>query len=175
MHQLYDFCKQKGIDTRVVESVIALEFAPDNGNFLEEFHKIGSMYEDINQWLGKVNEKNENALLLEILVELYKKVARLERKIMQQEEDLLPLEYKSKIVALGHGVVFIEDAILEEGMSYYLRFVLPSFSDRIMPVFAKALSENVLQIVRFHTRDMQDFDSYIANTEMEAIRAKRYL
>ncbi|MCE3039151.1 hypothetical protein [Helicobacter anatolicus] len=175
MHKLYEFCKDRGINTRVVESVIAVEFSLERKEFLEEYFRIGAAYEDVNPWGNKLKDRGEDTLVLEILVELYKKISRLEHRMIRQELDLVALESKSNILALGHGVLFLEDEILEVGSIYYLRFVLPSFSDRIIAIFAKALSANILQITKMQARDIQDFDSYIANTEMATIRVQKYL
>ncbi|CBG40481.1 hypothetical protein [Helicobacter mustelae] len=173
MHALYDFCKTRGINTRVVESAIAIELSRDDGAYLEEYHRLGAAYEKLKDWSAA--EQGKDGLIVEILLELYKKIAKIERKLFGEEELLQRLEKKDQIAALGHGVMYLRDGNLVEGQSYYLRFVLPVFSDRIIALFALALSDRVLQITKMHPSDIEDFDNYIANTEMANIRAQKYL
>ncbi|WP_104696956.1 MULTISPECIES: hypothetical protein [unclassified Helicobacter] len=175
MHNLAEVCKSHQIQTRIIKCALEVEFSlcENEEKFLEEFHTLYLTYEKSQRWFEALQnkDKGENTVVLEVLMELYKKISSLEKKILKEEEQkLLNLDFKSMILALGHEVVWIESAVFEENKNYYLRFILPTFSDRIIPIFARALSKNALIITKMHPRDIQDFDGYIVAREMEQIR-----
>lgn len=175
MHNLAEVCANYQIQTRTIECSLEVEFSlcEDEEKFLEEFHTLYLSYESSQKWFEMLHhkDKGENTAILEILIELYKKVSSLERKIMKEEEQkLIALDSKSIISALGHEVMWVESGVFQKDRDYYLRFILPTFSDRIIPIFAKSLSENALMVTKMHPRDIQEFDSYIVAREMEKIR-----
>lgn len=179
MREFVEICQKNGIHTRIVECALKVEFSlcEDAEKFLEEYSTLHLAHDDLQKWFARLQSKDsaENAVLLEILMELYKKVNYLVQKINHEEERLLKLDSESRILALGHEVLWVEGAHFEAGREYYLRFVLPNFSDRIMPVFAKALSAEALLITRMHPSDVRDFDSFVVAKEMEKIRWQKQM
>lgn len=178
MHELLSVCRDNGIQTRVVNCFLDVDFSlcENEEKFMEEFYTLHLAHQSLQQWFERLQnkDKGENTAVLEILIELYKKVVDLEKRIQGNQKKLIVLDSKSVILGLGHGVMWIEKDVLEVGKSYYLRFVLPNFSDRIIAIFAKALSKNALHVTKMHSRDIQDFDSYVVAKEMEKIRWQKH-
>ncbi len=172
MHDFVEVCQQNGIYTRVVECNLEVEFSycDDEARFIKEYD--GLCYDHLQKWFLQLQSKDKgaNPAILEILMELYKKVLEIEKQLKKEKTPLIPLDARGMILALGHEVLWIQDGGLELGATYYLRFVLPNFSDRIMAVFARALSANALLITKMHPKDIQDFDGFVVAKEMEKIR-----
>ena len=47
---------------------------------------------------------------------------------------------------------------------------MPVFPKREMPVFIKAISSNIGQILLMHDKDLKDWNSYVASRERVMIR-----
>ncbi len=175
MHPLVDFCEKFNLGKRVVEVFLEVELSSceEEGSFQQEYESLG--YENPKHFIENLyqQDRGENTAILDILVEIYQKVARIEKRLNHSKDSLLPLGSKDTIKAMGHEILWLEKGGLSEGKKYYLRLVLPSFSDKIIAFFAQALSQNVLRIVMMNSKDSQEFDRFIANKEMEKIRQAR--
>ncbi|OBV29767.1 hypothetical protein BKN38_01410 [Helicobacter sp. CLO-3] len=144
--------------------------------FLHEYEMLGLIGDDaISQALQfSTKEKNPSiALILEILTQLYQKLARIEQHLLKEQQSLPPLENSGSIRALGHGVICFDNKYFTTNKLYYVRFCLPNASQRTMSVFAKAVAPEILHITRMHSHDSDALDSYIVSKEMEQLRQKR--
>lgn len=144
--------------------------------FLHEYEMLGESGNDtISQALHfATKEKNPSIILtLEILTQLYQKLARIEQYLLKEQQILLPLENSGSLKALGHGVICFDNKYFTTNKLYYVRFCLPNVSQRIMGVFAKAVAPEILHITRMHSHDSDALDSYIVSKEMEQLRQKR--
>ena len=177
MHPLADFCMQNNMPTRVVEVGLDVEFSLDDGrvNFKDEYENLGYGGESLKRFFEDLEhrDRGENTVVLELLFEMYKKILSIEQRLAQDKPALIPLDKKDRIMAIGHGMLWLGNGGFSVGEKYYLRFVLPSFSDKITAVFAEALSANVLRIIMMNPKDTQEFDLFIATREMEQIRHNR--
>ena len=177
MHPLVEICQMHRIQTRIVEVDLGVELSlcEDEKEFLDEFFNLSYGGENLKrifeQW--EYRDKGENPILLEILFEMYQRIVSIEKTLKSSKDKLLELEKKDRILAIGHGVLWLELGTLEAERDYYLRFVLPGFSDRIIGVFARALSSNVVLITKMDSKDTQEFDHFIASVEMECIRQRK--
>ncbi len=177
MHPLADFCIQNDIHTRLVEVSLDAEFSLDDGrsSFKDEYENLSYGTESLKRFFEDLEhrDKGENAIVLELLFEMYKRILSIEQRLIGDKSPFILLDKKDKITAIGHGIIWLNNGGLNVGEKYYLRFVLPSFSDKIMPVFANALSTNVLRIIMMNPKDIQEFDLFIATKEMERIRQNK--
>lgn len=177
MHPLIEVCMQNDMPTRVVEVSLAVELSPckDRSEFQSEYDRLGYSTESLKNFFENLEyrDKGENAVILEILFEMYKKILNIEQQLMPNKPRLILLEKKDEIKAVGHEVLWLDSGGLVAGEDYYLRFILPGFSDKITAVFAKALSERALRITTMNRRDTQEFDLFIATREMDLIRQNR--
>lgn len=176
-----------GIQTRLIQCAIPIDLAPlesttasidSRGDeaFLREYELLNASSSDLIaqaiHFAGK--EKNTSlTLILELLMDLHEKITRLEEHVLAHKRARLELPASATIHALGHGVLGCGGAGLVEGRFYYVRFALPSAASRDIAAFARALSPELLQIVRIHSTNTTALDSFIVAKEMEQLRQKR--
>ncbi len=143
--------------------------------FSKEYNALSEFEEDsVGQWLKIAKARGETGdsdqVLLTLLVELHKKVDMLTNIIKNEEKMLLQLVHKSMISHIGFEHIMIEDNPLEVGEKYYVRVEMPVFPKREIPLFVKALSENVAEISHIHDKDERDWATYMTARERVMIR-----
>lgn len=177
MHPLFEVCRKKNLPTRVVEVDIDAEFSfcQNRQDFESEYQSLGYANESLRKYFDELSYRNkeDNPVILEFLFEIYQKILKIERLIEKKQYCLITLQTQDKITAVGHNILWFENPHLQEGKEYYVRFILPGFSDRIISIFGEALSENALLIMTMHSRDIQEFDLFIATREMDEIRQSK--
>ena len=162
-----------GIRTRIVECAIALEYecVESQEKFLQEYENLGQSSDILNKALQA--RQKENDVILELLIQLYQKISKIERMLLQDEQVFLRLESKITINALGHGILCAKNGNFAKGSLYYLRFCLPNISGKMIGAFGEALSDEVMKLTSIHTCDIDSLDNYIATQEIEHLRQKR--
>ncbi|PAF42687.1 hypothetical protein [Helicobacter sp. 11S03491-1] len=168
-------CKENGIYTRIVSCCLNVWYDEVSKSCEQEYLKLADMGNDgFNHYLEHLKLKNKiqdgDGIVIEILTRIYQKLVHLENLIQHHEETFLPLKQEGIICALGHGVVCLENADFKRGQKYYMRFELPVFPQRYIGIFVEAFDKEILKITQMHQRDIQDFDTYIANKEIENLR-----
>ncbi|WP_297814187.1 hypothetical protein [uncultured Helicobacter sp.] len=167
------------VKSRLINTALKIEFDKAYINaesYALEFNKLTQNDEDpIGEWLRlmrakKGNLEGENAIILELLVEIYRKIESLETHIEGNTKDYVPLENKATIHTIGHGCFAILDSNLSENTLYYGRIELPTFPTRIVPVYFIYHSE-LAWIEQIHTRDEIEWDGYVAGKERALIRS----
>lgn len=167
------------IKSRLIETSLKIHFSPTKGSaelFLQEFNQLTQSDEDpIGEWLRltkakKGNLEADNLIILELLVEVYRKIESLEQRINGGVKDYIPLENTDKVCTIGHGCFALKDSNLLENTLYYGRVELPTFPTRIVPVYFTYHS-NLAWIDRIHARDEMEWDSYVASKERALIRS----
>ena len=166
-----------GIQTRIVPCSLELEFAPlqklDSEKIAKEYQILGEQGSNtISQAMGYLHKESDstNAMIIELLSQIYQKVARIERVVMKTSDEFVALECSASIAAFGHGVICCTEECFGVGDSYYARFVLPNILQRTIGVYANALSPQILQFTSIHSSDVRALDSFIASKEMEQLR-----
>lgn len=172
-----EICRKNNIATRIVPCSIEISYDKSSDIYEEEYIRIIDNNTDgFENYLEKLKSKNkideDSEVILEVLAQIYHKIISIEKTIHQKEDKLCLLEKQGFICALGHGVICTHSMDFEVGMSYYLRFELPVFPKRMIGVFGEAIDAQVLKITKMHQKDIEDFDMYIANKEMENLRLK---
>ncbi|HIP46577.1 MAG TPA: hypothetical protein EYG95_03350 [Campylobacterales bacterium] len=143
--------------------------------FSKEYNSLSEFEEDaVGQWLKIAKARGETGdsdqVLLTLLVELHKKVDMLTSIIKEEEKKLLTIAHKNMISKIGYEHIMIEENLLEVGEKYYVRVEMPVFPKREIPLFVKALSENVAEITNIHEKDERDWSTYMAARERVMIR-----
>lgn len=168
-------CKEiAGIQTRIVSVNIALEYEEieNEEKFIAEYTMLD--HSSDNKHLQNLIAKNKNEeageAMMEILVEIYQKLINIENQLLSKKQNLIPLKNNDFISALGHGIICIKNANLIPNQDYYMRLKMPIFPERVIGIFAKAFHEEILKITKMHTKDIQDFDAYIAKIERENLK-----
>jgi len=166
---------------RFVIAVLKFEYDllnSDKENYEKEFISMSEYEEDtIGQWLkiakAKGDTENSDPILLELIVELHKKIDRLTSIVKGEERKLINLPNKDEINQIGFEHIKSDRELFEIGKEYYLRISMPVFPKREIPIIAKAISKDILEFIKIHQKDEKDWASYIMARERVMIREKR--
>ena len=165
-------------DVRLVEAHLEIDFSPlavNSEGFELEFNLIAERDDDaIGQWLRTARAKGDvsdsDPAVLHLLVELYRKMDRLENLILGKTTTYLPLEVKGAIQNIGFDHFELSQPLLETSKHYYGRIELPVLPQRVTPVFFEALSPTLVKITRMHVKDANEWGSYMTARERAFIR-----
>lgn len=179
--------EQLGIHTRLVPCELELAFSrldsttPQNlEGFEREFRALarergGSAQEWLNRNKSKNRLEDTDEVLLELLLELYRKVEHIEQILQDKTRRFEKLDSESVAHFVGHGVLCLDKPRLEVGSAYYVRVFLPLFPPRYVGVFARAVDRDIFHLERVHESDSSDFDSYVVECERAMIRDSKSL
>jgi len=170
------------MDVRFVSSILDIYVSVFDGESDEEFkreYRILSDFEEdaVGQWLKLAKARGETSdsddVLIQLLVELHKKIDSLTAYVKNEERILLTLQHSFKICKIGFEHLMLEEELLEIDKEYYCRICMPIFPKREMPVFIKAYEKNCAKITLMHDRDQKDWNAYVTARERIEIREKR--
>jgi hypothetical protein len=166
---------------RLVKAPISLVFSEAGSNkeaYLREFHQLNESDDDpINQWLKLARAKGETTdtdpVLLNLVVELHRKIDSLERFLKNEEPKRLSLTSEAEIESIGFEYFKLADDILQEGAEYYGRVAVPVHPKRDIGLFFTAQSESLAKITKIHERDEREWGAYLTARERVLIREAR--
>ncbi len=166
---------------RLVPAPISLCFSEatlDKESYEREYQSLSESDEDpISQWLklakAKGDTRDTDQVLLQLVVELHRKIDSLEMFLKDEVPVRLSLTCESKINAVGFEHFQIEAPIFEVGKRYYGRIEMPVYPKRDVGVFFEAQSENLAKIVKMHERDEKEWNAYMTARERVLIREAR--
>ncbi len=165
--------------SRLIDTALKIRYDTAHSNaeeFALEFNKLTQSDEDpIGEWLRlmrakKGNLDSENTIVLELLVEIYRKLELLEHKIQGDTKIYTPLAYEGLITTIGHSCFALRDSTLQENTLYYGRVELPTFPTRIIPIYF-IFHTHLALVEKIHARDENEWDSYVASKERALIRS----
>ncbi len=170
------------MDIRFVSAILTVHLQALDGfndeSFRKEYKILSDFEEDVvGEWIklakarGETNDTDD--ILLRLMVELHKKVDDLTAIIKNEERELLELDMDAHIIGVGFDYMKLEEGLFDKDKEYYCRVKMPVFPKRDMPMFLRAVSENIAQIVLIHEKDQKDWNSYVASRERIEIREKR--
>ncbi len=142
---------------------------------LKEFHQLNESNDDpINQWLKTARAKGEtqdtDPVLLNLMVELHRKVDAIEKFLKNEEPKRLSLTDEAEIEFIGFEYLKLEKDLLEEGVEYYGRVAMPLYPKRDVPVFFVAINKSLAKISKIHERDEREWSGYLTARERVLIR-----
>lgn len=163
---------------RLINAPIRLEFdlySPRHADFEREFINLSETVSDPTlQWVKMARARGEteetDTILLNLLVELHKKIDRLESHIKGDNENRLLLANRYHVDEIGYDHIALKEPLFAVGEIYYARADLPIFPKREVPIIFRAIEEHLGVIERIHDRDRADWDGYIVSREREIIR-----
>lgn len=169
------------MEPRLVPAPIDIAFSELSINeelFEREYHQLGESDDNaINQWLKLAKARGETSetdpVILNLLVELHRKVDALEMLIKDETPDRVSLLHEANIESIGFEHFKLKQAILEADKKYYGRVEMPVHPKRDVGVFFTALSEDLVQIDRIHERDEKEWNAYMTARERVLIREAR--
>jgi len=167
--------------SREVKTAIPIEYqllSTNTEGFEAEFESLSESDSDpIGHWLrlakARGETKDSDMLVVNLIVELYRKVDEVASLLKCETTALLELENIAKLTSIGHGVFTLEDGKLSPGEIYYARINMPVFPRRTIALFFRAIENNKGLVERIHERDEKDIDSYIVARERSMIREQR--
>ena len=166
---------------RLVQAPISLCFSEADLNkevYEREYQQLSESDEDpISQWLklakARGDTRETDPILLELVVELHRKIDALEMFIKDEIPTRVSLVCASPIDSIGFEYFSLKDASLEEGKVYYGRIEMPVYPKRDVGVFFKAESNILAKIVKMHERDEKEWNAYMTARERVLIREAR--
>ena len=166
---------------RLVPAPISIAFSEadlDKEAYEREFQSLSESDDDpISQWLKLAKARGETAesdpVLLNLLVELHRKVDALEAFLKNEVPKRLSLTSEADIESIGFEHFKLKEPLLEAGKIYYGRIEMPVHPKRDVGVFFKALSEDLAEITRMHERDEKEWAAYMTARERILIRELR--
>ena len=166
---------------RYVQAPLTIEFSPLSKNreeFEREYQTLAINNDDaVGQWLKKAKAKGETAesdpVLLQLLVELHRKVDALEAYIKDEVPERLELDNIAKIEAIGFEYFKLKEPVLKSDETYYARIDLPVHPRRDVAIIFKALNAKEADIVKIHAEAEKEWSSYLTARERILIRELR--
>lgn len=171
-------CRELGIDSRIVRCVIDVgiqEVQEIDGESLFEFSQLNQLEESgVEKWLklSKNKEDEENPILLELLLEVYKKLEKIEKRLFLEHDGMLKLSETIQTHHIGHGILCFQRD-LKVGAIYYGRIDLPIFPSKLVPFYMEMLTSNIAKIIKMGATHTKSYDSYVAECERIEIREKK--
>lgn len=166
------------MSVRLVKAPIEILFgeaAADKEAYSREYQQLSESDDDpINQWLKIARAKGETSdtdpILLNLLIELHRKVDSLERFLKNEKPKRVPLEKSAEIESIGFEHFKLSTELLQEGVEYYGRVMMPTHPKRDVAVFFTALDKSLAKITKMHERDEREWSVYLTARERVLIR-----
>lgn len=166
------------MSVRLVAAPISLEFdlvGERQAEYEREYHQLSESDDDpISQWLKLAKARGETAesdpVLLNLMVELHRKIDNVERLIKHEAPVRISLHYDAVIESIGYGYFQLEKPLLQPQENYYGRIEMPVHPRHDVGVFFKAENKHLAHIVKMHERDEKEWGSYLTARERVMIR-----
>jgi hypothetical protein len=166
------------MSVRLVPAPISITYAPVSENaeeFLREYHKLSEIDDDpIAQWLKISKAKGYTAqsdpVILNLLIELYRKVDGLEKFLKNEEPVRAHLSSSCDIESIGFSYFQLTQNALHVGDEYYGRVEMPVYPKRDIALFFKAIDTNLAEITKMHLEDEKAWNIYLTARERIMIR-----
>jgi len=169
------------MSVRLVPAPIDLVYdlaAGDPEAYEREYHRLSEADDDpISQWLKRAKAKGETAesdpVLLNLMVELHRKIDDLERLIKNEEPSRVALPSEAMIESIGFSHFRLKEAVLTPGERYYGRVDMPVHPRRDVGIYFVAESDRLAHIEKIHDRDEKEWAAYMTARERVMIREMR--
>lgn len=167
------------MSVRLVNAPISISFSESKEEnkelFLREYDKATQTDNDpIAQWLKVAKARGEtvdsDAVVLNMLIELHRKIDSLEKYIKNEPSTLVSLSYTEDIQSIGHEHFKLVNSVLVTGMNYYGRVTMPIHPKREISIYFQAVDTSLATITKMHTRDEQEWSMYLTARERTLIR-----
>ncbi len=166
---------------RLVKAPISICFSEASLNkeaYEKEYQQLSESDEDpISQWLklakARGDTRETDPILLELVVELHRKIDALEMFLKDEVPKRVPLVSCEEIESIGFEYFKLEEPLLEERKVYYGRIEMPIHPKHDVGVFFEAQSPTLAKIIKMHDRDEKEWNAYMTARERVLIREAR--
>jgi hypothetical protein len=162
---------------RLVEAALELEFDFERSNsekYEREFTALSESDDAIGQWLRVAKARGEvgdtDPVVLHLMVELYRKIDRLEHLLLQNIPHREPLAFKGAIESIGVEHFRLTEPMLTLGERYYGRIDLPVHPKRETAIYFETVDPFIAKIVRILPHDEDAWVGYMRTRERIMIR-----
>ncbi|MDK9693308.1 MAG: hypothetical protein OEL19_03535 [Sulfurimonas sp.] len=169
------------MNIRLVKAPISIVFSVlsfEDELYAREFDRLGESDDDpISHWLKLARAKGDTAdtdpVLLNLIIELHRKIDALEMFLKNEEPKRVSLAYEAEIESIGFEHFKLSAELLEEGGEYYGRVAMPVHPKRDIALFFRAVNGSLAQIIKMHERDEKEWSAYLTARERVLIREAR--
>ncbi len=169
------------MNVRLIQAPIAVAFealGAQTEHFEREYHQLSEADDDpIGQWLKLAKARGDAAqsdpILLNLMVELHRKIDHLECLIKNEKPARLELAEHEMIERIGFGYFEIKNGHLQPAQHYYGRIEMPVHPKHDVGIFFEAVSDELAKITRMHERDEKEWGAYLTARERVMIREMR--
>lgn len=147
----------------------------DEQAYASEYTRLSENDDDaIGQWLrvskARGDVRETDPVVLHLMVELYRKMERLENILMNNLPEYVPMKFHGRIESVGFEHFKLSEPMMIEGEQYYGRFELPVHPKRVSAFYFEALDSSTAKIVRRYMRDEDSWAGYVRARERIMIR-----
>ncbi len=167
---------------RIINAPLKIAFqrldSTNSAAFRAEFDRMSENNDDpISAWIRSVRARgkvfDESEPVIQLLIELHRKIDSLSAQINAESRDFLALDSNAVLESIGHKTLIFAQGALESGAQYYARLDIAIFPARKIPLFFVANDSQNAEITLMHERDEADFDGYITARERSIIRENK--
>ncbi len=156
-------------------SILFSEVAQTDELFEREYQLLSGADDDaIGQWLKLAKAKGDtqetDKVLLQLMVEMHRKIDKLEQLIKNEKPKRVDLDQDEHINAIGFEHFQLDRPMMQSGSRYYGRMEMPVYPQRDVAIFFEALSPTEAKIMRMHERDITEWNAYVTARERIMIR-----
>lgn len=163
---------------RLIPAPISISFGDADRErelYEREYQQLSESDDDpISQWLkmakARGDTKESDPILLELIVELHRKIDALEMFLKEEIPSRVSLTLHSEIESIGFEHFKLKSPLFEVGKVYYGRIEMPLYPKRDLGLFFQALSTDMAQFVKMHERDEKEWNAYVTARERVLIR-----
>jgi len=161
---------------RLVTAPISIVYDISSSQLHErEYHKLSESDDDaIGQWLKLAKAKGDTSesdpVALKLLIELHRKIDKLEGLIKNEKPSRIGLSSSAQIQRIGFGYFELKEPELQKDEVYYGRITMPTYPQREIGVFFKAVDTQLAQLQKIHDRDEKEWGAYVTARERVMIR-----
>lgn len=168
-------------EPRLVPAPISIAYSEadiDLESFEREYQSLSESDDDpISQWLKLAKARGETSesdpVLLNLLVELHRKVDALEAFLKNEVPKRISLMQEEEIESIGFEHFKLKEPAFETGKLYYGRIEMPVHPKRDVGIFFEAQSQTLAKFTKIHERDEKEWASYLTARERVQIRELR--
>lgn len=163
----------------LVKSPLSFSFSKvDDSNrelLQRDYDKAAQTDDDaISRWLRIAKSKGETAdsdpVVINLLVELHRKIDNLERILNNEKIEKLALAHDEDIESIGYEHIKLLNSVLEPNTIYYGRVIMPLHPKRDVVIFIEAIDTSLAKISKMHAKDVHEWSSFLAAQERILIR-----
>lgn len=170
-------------DVRLVPATIDIayeEVLDSVEKFEREFNEINETEENaIGQLMKHAKIRTEadesNIFMLNLMVELYRKMDKIEQLLSNGISKRLSLSSEALIKHIGLEHFRLSSECLESGKHYYGRIEIATFPKREIAFFFEAVDPSLAKIEKIHLRDREEWGYYMRACERVMIRQMKGL